>query len=131
MVSDAPRILIVDDDPQIHRLLSRMLTPKYRIASAFSAKEAFELLTVYRPAMVTLDLMMPQTSGLEVCHFIRTQPELNSIRILILSAKDAQTDRLDGLAHGADDYIAKPFHMSHLVRKIGHMLAVEPGATSQ
>lgn len=117
-------LLIVDDDPQIHRLLGKMLPePRYKILSAFSAAEAMPLIQSHHPAMVILDIMMPKASGMEVCNYIKANPALADIQVLILSAKDAQTDRIDGLTHGADDYVAKPFHMKHLVRKIEHMLA--------
>lgn len=117
------RILIVDDDPQLHKLLSKMLQePQYGIASAFSASEAYEILAKEQPDLVILDIMMPKVSGIEVCNYIKSNPALKQIRILILSAKDTQMDRIDGLTHGADDYVAKPFHVRHLVRKIEHML---------
>ncbi len=116
-------LLIVDDDPQIHRLLSKMLPePRYKIHSAFSAAEAYAIIENQHPAMVILDIMMPKVSGMEVCNYIKGNPKFSEIKVLILSAKDAQSDRLDGLKHGADDYIAKPFHMRHLIRKIEHML---------
>ena len=116
-------LLIVDDDPQIHRLLAKMLPePHYKISSAFSADEAYTIINTHHPAMVILDIMMPKVSGMEVCTYIKGNPALADIKVLILSAKDAQSDRIDGLTHGADDYVAKPFHMKHLVRKIEHML---------
>jgi DNA-binding response OmpR family regulator len=59
---------------------------------------------------------------MEVCNKIKGDATTRDIKILILSAKDTQEDRLDGLTSGADDYISKPFHMQHLIRKIEHML---------
>lgn len=116
-------ILIVDDDPQIHKLLAKALgEPAYRLWSAFNATEAYAILNEHRPDLVILDLMMPQVSGIEVCNYIKGHEQLRDVVILILSAKDAQVDRIDGLTHGADDYIGKPFHIRHLVRKIEHML---------
>jgi DNA-binding response OmpR family regulator len=116
-------ILIVDDDPQVHKIISKMLPVEaYSVRSAYSAAEALETIKRARPDLVILDIMMPKVSGIEVCSQIRANPETKDTMILILSAKDAQDDRLDGLAHGADEYIAKPFHMKHLIRKIEHML---------
>lgn len=116
-------ILIVDDDPQIHKLLGKMLSQqKYSVQSAFSATEAISALGLSAPDLVVLDLMMPKVSGIEVLSFVRSHPELKDLLILILSAKDAQDDRLAGLCKGADDYVSKPFHMKHLVRKIEHMI---------
>lgn len=117
------RILIVDDDPQIHKLLGKMLPgEKFSVDSAFTANEAITAIERAAPDLIVLDIMMPKVSGIEVLTFVRKHSELKNILILILSAKDAQDDRLSGLSQGADDYVAKPFHMKHLVRKIEHML---------
>ena len=82
----------------------------------------FAAIAAQTPQLIVLDIMMPKVSGIEVCNYVKGTPELQDILILILSAKDAQIDRIEGLTHGADDYVAKPFHMKHLVRKIEHML---------
>lgn len=117
-------ILIVDDDPQVHKLISKMLPVEiYTVRSAYSALEALDLAANARPDLIILDIMMPKVSGIEVCNRIKENPDTRDIMILILSAKDAQADRLEGLAHGADEYISKPFHMRHLIRKVEHMLA--------
>ena len=119
-------ILIVDDDPQIHKLISKMLPlESYTVRSAYSASEAMEGISRAKPDLIVLDIMMPKVSGIEVCNQIKGSPETKDIMILILSAKDAQADRIEGLAHGADEYIAKPFHMRHLIRKIEHMLTAK------
>lgn len=123
MERTSSNILIVDDDPQIHKLLAKMLPePAYHVYSAFSTDEAYAIIERTRPDLIVLDIMMPKVSGIEVCNYVKTSPALQHILILILSAKDAQVDRIEGLTHGADDYVAKPFHMRHLVRKIEHML---------
>lgn len=117
------KILIVDDDPQIHKLLGKMLpSPKFSVESAFNAEEAKKGIESADPDLIVLDIMMPKVSGIEVLKFVRENPKHKNILILILSAKDAQDDRLNGLSQGADDYVAKPFHMKHLVRKIEHMI---------
>jgi two-component system response regulator ResD len=117
-------ILIVDDDPQIHKLLGRMLSEeKFSVQSAFSADEAIAALKRFKPDLIVLDIMMPKVSGIEVLNHVRKNPSLSDILVLVLSAKDTQDDRLVGLEKGADDYISKPFHMRHLVRKIEHMIA--------
>lgn len=120
-------ILIVDDDPQIHKLISKMLPLEtYTVRSSYSATEALASIGSARPDLVILDIMMPKVSGIEVCNKIKENPATRDIMVLILSAKDAQADRIEGLTHGADEYIAKPFHMKHLVRKIEHMLSGKP-----
>ncbi|MBU4484632.1 response regulator [bacterium] len=119
-----PYILIVDDDPKIHKLLEKMLESEgFEIGSAFNAKQAFEAVRVRKHDVMLLDIMMPEVSGIEVVNKIRADKDLKDIIVLVISAKDHQNDRIEGLSHGADDYISKPFHLKSLVRKIDHMLA--------
>ncbi len=121
-------ILIVDDDPQIHKIISKMLSAEtYSVRSAYSGTEALENVSRAKPDLIILDIMMPKVSGIEVCNKIKGAADTKDIMILMLSAKDAQADRIEGLAHGADEYISKPFHMRHLIRKIEHMLATKGG----
>lgn len=117
-------ILIVDDEPQIHTVLGKLLSREgYRVASAFNADEAFQKISAEKPDLIILDVMMPKVSGIEICNRLKGNPETKDILVLILSARDQQADRLEGLTHGADDYVSKPFHLRSLVRKIQHMLS--------
>lgn len=117
------RILVVDDEPDIHVMLGKLLTKEgYAVESAYNAEEAYLALAENRPDLVILDIMMPKVSGIEVCNRIKSDPATQDIVVLIVSARDAQSDRIEGLTHGADDYVSKPFHLRSLVRKIEHML---------
>ncbi len=117
------RILVVDDEPDIHVMLGKLLTKEgYTVESAYNAEEAYLALAENRPDLVILDIMMPKVSGIEVCNRIKSDPATQDIVVLIVSARDAQSDRIEGLTHGADDYVSKPFHLRSLVRKIEHML---------
>jgi DNA-binding response OmpR family regulator len=117
-------ILVVDDEPDIHAVLGRLLSKEgYSVDSAYSAEEAYRAIAETKPDLVILDIMMPKVSGIEVCNRLKSDPATKDIVILIVSARDAQADRLEGLTHGADDYVSKPFHLKSLVRKIEHMLA--------
>ena len=119
-----PKILIVDDDPQVHKMLETVLIPKnYQVVCLLEALPALDKIRSFHPDLVILDIMMPDMSGIELCQKIRGDSEMNKILILMLSAKDTQNDRLKGLQYGADDYVTKPFHVTTLVRKIEHMLA--------
>ncbi len=125
-------ILIVDDDPQIHKLISKMLPNEfYSVQSAFNAQEAFTAINRKKPHLIILDIMMPNVSGIEVLNEVKGNPKTQDILTLILSAKDSQTDRIEGLRQGADDYVSKPFHMKHLIRKIEHMLGKVDDVTEQ
>jgi DNA-binding response OmpR family regulator len=120
---DSNLILIVDDEPEVHTVLGKMLVREgYAIQSAYSAEEAFEKVKSTKPDLIILDIMMPKVSGIEVCNKLKADPSTKDILILIVSARDAQADRIEGLTHGADDYVSKPFHLRSLVRKIEHML---------
>lgn len=113
------RILVVDDDPQVYRIVSRLLDEGiYEVFSASQGKEALEKIPHVKPNMVLLDLMMPEMSGVEVCEKIKQNPETKGIVVFILSAKDGQADRRKCFEAGADDYISKPFHIASLARKI-------------
>lgn len=117
------KILIVDDDPTIHKLIARALPPtEYQTQSAYDATAALEGVSKNQPDLVILDLMMPRISGIEVCQQIKSDPKTKNILVLILSAKEGQDNRIKGLELGADDYISKPFHINSLVRKIEYML---------
>ncbi len=117
------KILVVDDDPTVHKLIVKKLSPEqYRVESVFDATTAIEEVGRHRPDLVILDLMMPRVSGIEVCRQIKSDSKTKDILVLILSAKESQSDRVKGLELGADDYISKPFHLASLARKIEYML---------
>ena len=116
-------ILVVDDEPEIHTLLGKFLSKEgFSVESAYSADDAYKAIADTRPDLIILDIMMPTVSGFEVCHQLKTDSATKDILILIVSARDEQSDRIEGLKHGADDYVSKPFHLRSLVRKIEHML---------
>lgn len=122
------KVLIVDDDPTIHKLIAKMLSPdRYTIQSVFDAPTAIAEITKFLPDLVVLDLMMPRVSGIEVCRMIKSNPATKNILVLILSAKESQDDRIKGLEFGADEYISKPFHLASLARKIEYMLSKKCG----
>lgn len=116
-------ILVIDDEPEIHTVLGKLLRKEgYAVESAYGAEEAYRTISEKRPDLIILDIMMPKISGIEVCNRLKSDPATQDILILIVSARDAQSDRIEGLTHGADDYVSKPFHLRSLVRKIEHML---------
>ena len=117
------QILVVDDEREIHTVLGKLLSKEgYIVESAFSAEEAYNAIQNKRPDLIILDIMMPKISGIEACNKLKSDPTSKDILVLIVSARDAQSDRIEGLTHGADDYVSKPFHLKSLVRKIEHML---------
>jgi DNA-binding response OmpR family regulator len=118
------KILIVDDEPQVPKLLETVLAPKgYELHFATDGKMAWEKINLIKPKLIVLDIMMPEMSGIELCKKIRADNILKNTLVLMLSAKDSQSDRITGLQYGADDYVTKPFHVMTLVNKIEHMLS--------
>ena len=121
--SEKAHILGVDDEPEIHTMLGKMLKREgFSVAHAYNAMEAYALIDQQKPHLIVLDIMMPQISGIEVCNKLKAGSLTKDILILIVSARDSQADRIEGLEHGADEYVSKPFHLRALLRKIEHML---------
>jgi len=124
------KVLIVDDDPTVHKLIAKKLSSEsYSVQSVFDAPSALNEVDRVKPDLVILDLMMPRSSGIEVCKAIKTNHATKDTMVLILSAKESQDDRIRGLELGADDYISKPFHLAALTRKIEYMLAKKNALT--
>jgi two-component system KDP operon response regulator KdpE len=110
------RILVVDDDLQIRRVMRKMLTAQgYAVNDARSGEEALERLRHDRHDLVLLDMAMPGMGGLEACRVIRSGWD---VAIIILSVRDLEKDKIGALDAGADDYITKPFSMQELLARI-------------
>ncbi len=114
------KILVIEDDPAILRLLQRGLSMEgYQVETATNGESGLKLFQEKQPDLIVLDLMLPGMDGLEVCQRIRQKSKLP---ILILTAKDAVQDRVEGLDAGADDYLVKPFNLEELLARIRALL---------
>ena len=110
------RVLIVDDEPQVLRLLRTALTERgYDVATAGNGEEALASLEHRLADVVILDLVMPGLSGLDVCRIVR---ERSAVPIIVLSARGDEHDKVRALDLGADDYLTKPFGMEELLARI-------------
>jgi two-component system, OmpR family, KDP operon response regulator KdpE len=110
-----PVVLVVDDEPQILRVMRASLPMRgYEVLTASSGEEALNQLSKQVPDLVILDLAMPEMSGLEVCRRVR---EFSSVPIIVLSAKGSESDKVSALDLGADDYVTKPFGMDELLAR--------------
>lgn len=118
-ITDA-KILIVEDEPQINRLIELVLESDgyYKIRKAYDGKEALEKITTDRPDLVLLDVMIPEIDGFSLCKMIKEDESLNSIQIIMLTAKKMEEDILKGFESGAIDYISKPFSNKILLARI-------------
>ncbi|CAI9402788.1 MULTISPECIES: response regulator transcription factor [Aestuariimicrobium] len=111
------QILVVDDDQAVRDSLARSLQYSgYEVATAQDGLEAMAKLSAVRPDAVVMDVMMPRLDGLETTRMLRGGG--NDVPILILTARDAVGDRVDGLDAGADDYMVKPFALDELLARL-------------
>lgn len=127
MTSSGAKILVIDDEPQIQKLLRVTLQAQgFEIVAASSGEEGILKTTMVRPDLIVLDLGLPDIPGMEVLHRIR---EWTQIPIVVLTAKDREEDKITALDSGADDYVTKPFGMGELVARI--RVALRHNAKSQ
>ena len=114
------RVLVVDDEPNIVEL-ARMYLEKegYRVESASNGATALEQIQTREPALIVLDLMLPELDGFEVCRRTRARSD---VPIIMLTARDEDVDKIVGLELGADDYLTKPFNPRELVARVKAIL---------
>jgi DNA-binding response OmpR family regulator len=114
-------ILLVDDEPNIIELAQLYLEREgFQVISAVDGKEALEAVDQHNPALMVLDLMLPEIDGLEVCRRLRGNK--HPVSILMLTARDEDIDKILGLELGADDYLTKPFNPRELVARVKAVL---------
>jgi len=115
------KILVVDDEPRVIRLVSEVLKAMgYQVIAANSGKSAFEMVALEQPDLVLLDILLPQgPDGYEICRRIR---EFSDVPVIMLTARALETDMLHGFDVGADDYLTKPFSAKELVARVKAVL---------
>ena len=119
----APRILIVEDDPDIAELVARYLGKAgFVIEQAASGRDALAAIAKRPPDLLVLDLMLPHVDGLEVCRSVRADDATAGLPVIMLTARAEESARIVGLELGADDYIAKPFSPNELVARVRALL---------
>ena len=115
------RILIIEDDPAIMKILQRGLAYEgYTVDSATEGRSGLMMARDHQPDLVVVDWMLPGMDGLEVCHRLRMTS--GSVPVLMLTAKDTVQDRIQGLDAGADDYMVKPFNLDELLARVRALL---------
>src|SRR2546425_8358697 len=113
------RVLIVDDDPDIQRLVSYNLTRAgFEVSTAETGRKALEAVQKHPPDLIILDLMLPDVDGMEVCRTLRQRENSRRIPIVMLTARSEEIDRVIGFELGADDYVMKPFSPRELVLRV-------------
>ena len=122
------RIIIVDDQPKIRRILrSTLVGEGYEVAEAKTGEEALESVRELRPDLVVLDMNMPGMGGLEACRAIRKD---SNIAIIMLTVRNSEADKVAALDAGADDFVTKPFSTPELMARIRAALRRVPSAQS-
>ncbi len=123
-----PRILVVDDEPQLTRVLLRSLTTKgYEVRIAGEGQFALQTFHDWPPSLVITDLAMPNMGGLELCRRLR---EISDVPIIVLSVRGEENTKVEALDAGADDYVTKPFGMDELLARIRAALRRKPATDS-
>jgi len=118
-MSQIPKILVVDDDPDIVEILRYNLSlAGYDVKAASNGKEAIKKAKIFIPEIILLDVMMPEMDGIEACSLIREIPSLNNTHIIFLSARNEDYTQISAFDAGADDYISKPVKPKILLKKI-------------
>ena len=117
------RVLIVDDDPDIVRLLTYNLSQAgFQTQTASTGRAALQTIQKQPPDLIVLDLMLPDVDGMEVCRTVRQHEASRRIPILMLTARGEEIDRVVGFELGADDYVSKPFSPRELVLRVKSIL---------
>jgi DNA-binding response OmpR family regulator len=108
------KVLIVEDDKNINKLMALSIGKDFEINQLYDGAEALPFVRKNKPDLIILDLMLPHKDGLDICQTIKSDPELSSIIIIIVSAMDPTSNRFKGIKYGADYYIKKPFEPTDL-----------------
>jgi DNA-binding response OmpR family regulator len=117
------KVLIADDEPNIVISLEYLMERSgYEIRTVTNGEEALRAAREFRPDLMLLDIMLPRKNGFEVCQTIRASPELDHVKVIMLTAKGRETEITKGLALGADAYITKPFATRELLETVVRLL---------
>src|SRR5512135_3164228 len=115
-VGEKHNILVVDDEPQITRVLKTALSSRgYSIRTAADGDEAVQTMKAWQPDLLITDLRMPNMDGLELCRHVRSK---SLMPIIVLSVRGEEQTKVEALDAGADDYVTKPFNMNELLARV-------------
>ncbi len=115
-------ILVVDDEERVALSIERSLQQSYQVRVAYNGTDALKIARRINPNLVILDIMMPGMDGLQVCRELRSDPILQEVPILFLTARGRVEDKIEGFEAGADDYLTKPFDVRELLLRVRAIL---------
>src|SRR6516165_2672234 len=125
-MSEATKVLVVDDTPHNVKLLADLLGAKgYAVATAATGEEGLAKLTAEKPDIVLLDIMMPGMSGYDVCRRIRDDPATALLPVVLVTSLDPAQERVKGIEAGADDFLSKPINQPELFARVRSLLRVK------
>ncbi|HEY0715724.1 MAG TPA: response regulator transcription factor [Polyangia bacterium] len=117
------RVLVIEDEVDLRELLQYNLKAAgYDVITATDGASGLELARAQRPDLVLLDLMLPDTSGLDVCRVLKSQPDTRDVQVVMVTARGEEIDRVVGFELGADDYVVKPFSTRELLLRVQAVL---------
>jgi signal transduction histidine kinase len=117
-------ILVVEDNPDMRKLLAFLLSREFRVRTARNGREALEALRERPPTLVLSDIMMPEMSGIDLCRAIKEDPATRGIPVVLVTSKAEQEMKIEGLEIGAEDYVTKPFHPRELLARVHALVRV-------
>src|SRR6516225_9014334 len=124
------KIAVIEDDSDLYSLLQYNLEKEgFTVVGSKTGKGALELCRRERPDLIILDIMLPDSDGLEICKAIRAHSDLATVPVIFMTARASETDRIVGLEIGANDYIVKPFFIRELIARIKIHFRGQPPAT--
>jgi two-component system alkaline phosphatase synthesis response regulator PhoP len=122
-VNTKKKALIVDDEPNVRRLLHTILSKTFEVFEAEDGRQAIEMTNTQKPDVVLMDMMMPKMDGLTACHMIKNDPATKSIPVIMVTAIGFELNIKLSQQMGASGYITKPFSSEELLDKIAQVLA--------
>lgn len=121
--SERPKILVVDDDPVVRRIVLELLNHRYTVILASTGVQLPDLLQRHQPNLVILDVMLPWVNGFELCRIIKSQEQGQETPVLFLTSCKEKDDLMTGREVGAAGYLTKPFYAKDLYREVERLLA--------
>ncbi len=122
LLTDRPSLLVVDDDPQLLNYVCQIFEARFVLYRAHNGQDGINLARKHHPDLIISDLHMDGISGIEVCETIKNDPLLGQTPVILLTASTSANYKLEGVKHGADDYITKPFDRDLLIARVGALL---------
>lgn len=113
-----PRVVVVEDEPDVRRYLIGVLGKDFILQVAKDGEEGLELIRSSKPDIALLDLMLPKLDGLTVCKRVKTDPQLQHIKVMLLTARTDEESKMTALDHGADDFLTKPFSTVEISKRL-------------